>query len=116
MKTRDSQIEFIRINGPRIAACAWNGYKEKGRGMICVLSDLENEMLGQVPFDFMPEIDASKLVERWYGSKEARMVSSYDQEKEVVVCFIRKGAEDGTQVDWYKIQTRPSPPAAAEME
>jgi hypothetical protein len=29
---RDSQIEFMRINGARIAACAWNCYRENGRG------------------------------------------------------------------------------------
>jgi len=56
MNTRNSQIEFIRINGVAIAACAWNGYKTKRRGMVCVLSDLENEVLHQVPFDFMQEI------------------------------------------------------------
>ena len=32
LKTRDSQIEFIRLNGVRIAACAWNGHRENGRG------------------------------------------------------------------------------------
>ena len=42
MKTREQQIDFIRLNGVRIAACAWNGFQEKGRGMIFVPSDLEN--------------------------------------------------------------------------
>ena len=45
LKTRDSQIQFIRLNGVRIAACAWNGHRERGRGLVCVLSDLENEIL-----------------------------------------------------------------------
>jgi len=62
VKTRDSQIQFIHFNGVRIAACAWNGHREKGRGLVCVLSDLENKVLQQVPFDFMPESDASKLI------------------------------------------------------
>ena len=52
LKTRDSQIQFIRLNGVRIAACAWNGHKEKGRGLVCVLSDLENEVLQRVPIGF----------------------------------------------------------------
>ena len=114
MMTRDSQIEFLRINGVAIAACAWNGYKANGRGMVCVLSDLENEVLQQVPFDFMPEIDASKLIKPWYGCKEARMVSGYDPQKEVVICFVRNAKEDKTNIDAYKIITRPAPPDAAE--
>jgi len=114
MKTRDSQIEFIKLNGVRVAACAWDGYRTKGRGVVCVLSDLHNEELRLVPFDFMPEVDASKLIKQWYGSKEARMVAGYDPHKEVVICFVRKAAEDQTDIDCYKIQTRPVPPEAAE--
>ena len=70
MKTRDGQIEFIRLNGVRIAACAWNGFRDKGRGMICVLSDLENESLRVCPFDFIPATDAAKLLKPWIGSRE----------------------------------------------
>ena len=114
MDTRDSQIEFLRINGVAIAACAWNGYRAKGRGMVCVLSDLENEVLQHVPFDFMPEIDASRLIKPWYGGKEARMVSGYDPQKEVVICFIRRAQEDNSDIDSYKLVTRPAPPDAAE--
>ena len=80
MKPRDSQIQFIRLNGVRIAACAWNGHKEKGRGLVCVLSDLENEVLKQVPFDFMPEADASKVIKPWYGTKESRIIAGYNLE------------------------------------
>jgi hypothetical protein len=114
VKTRHSQIEFIRLNGPALAACAWNGFKGKGRGMVCVLSDLENELLRQVPFDFMPEADASKVLKPWAGSKESRLVSGYVPEKEIVVCFIGQAENDGTDVDCYKVITTPSPPLAAE--
>ena len=68
---RYEQIEFIRLNGVRIAACAWNGYQAKGRGMVCVLSDLHNEVLRVVPFDFLPASDAPKLFMPWAGSREA---------------------------------------------
>jgi hypothetical protein len=114
LKTRGSQIQFIRLNGVRIAACAWNGYREKGRGLVCVLSDLENEVLQQVPFDFMPERDASKVMKPWYGTKESRMVAGYDPEKEVVICFVRTADGDRTDFDCYKILTNPAPPQAAE--
>ena len=82
--------------------------------MVGVLSDLENEMLQQVPFDFMPEVDASKLIKPWYGCKEARMVSGYDPEKEVVICFVGKGEGDKIDIDSYRLITRPAPPYAAE--
>ena len=72
MKTRDDQIEFIRLNGRRVAACAWHGYQDKGRGLVCVMSDLHNELLHQVPFDFLPEIETSKIIDPWYGTKESR--------------------------------------------
>ena len=114
MKTRDEQIEFIRLNGVRIAACAWNGYQAKGRGMVCVLSDLHNEVLRVVPFDFLPEIDAPKLFKPWAGSREARMVAGYDPTTNVVICFVRKDGEEKTDIDAYNIQTRPAPPLAAE--
>jgi len=116
VKTRDSQIQFIRLNGVRIATCAWNGHKEKGRGLVCVLSDLENEVLKQVPFDFMPEADASKVIKPWYGTKESRMVAGYDPEKEVVVCFVRQADRDRAGFDCYNIVTNPAPPLAAEEE
>jgi hypothetical protein len=70
MNTRDEQIEFIRLNGRRIAACAWNGYQDNGRGLVGVMVDLHNELLHQVPFDFLPKIDTSKVIDPWYGTKE----------------------------------------------
>ena len=113
---RCEQIEFIRLNGVRIAACAWNGYQAKGRGMVCVLSDLHNEVLRVVPFDFLPEIDAAKLFKPWAGCREARMVAGYDPTTNVVICFVRKDGEEKTDIDADNIQTRPAPPLAAEHE
>jgi hypothetical protein len=116
MKTRDDHIEFLRMNRVRVAACAWNGFLAKGPGMVGVLCELENEVLRTVPFDFLPVTDAGKLFQPWVGSKESRMVAAYDPATEVVICFVRKGAGDRTDIDSYKIKTRPAPPAAAEEE
>ena len=52
MKPRDEQIEFVRLNGRRVAACAWQGYQDKGRGLVCMMSDLHQELLHQVPLRF----------------------------------------------------------------
>ncbi len=116
MKTRDDQIEFIRRNGVRLASCAGSGFEKQGRGLVCVLSDLENELQRTVPFDFMPATDAAKLFKPWVGSREKGMVEIYDPKIEVVICFMRKGDEDKTDIDCYKIRTTPSPPLAAEQE
>ncbi len=115
MKTRDEEIDFIRLNGVRIASCAWNGFIAKGRGMVCVLSDLHNELLGHVPFDFMPAVDAAKFISEWDDSREKQMLTIYEPEKEVVICFVRSKGEK-TDVDCYKVITRPPPPQAAEQE
>lgn len=115
MKTRDEQIDFIRLNGVRIASCAWTGFTAKGRGMVVVLGDLHNELLGHVPFGFMPAVDAANLINEWEGSREKQMVTIYEPEREVVICFVRSEGEK-TDVDCYKVVTRPAPPAAEEQE
>ena len=80
------------------------------------MSDLEHELLHQVPFQFLPEIEISKVIDPWYGSKESRMVASYDPRTDVVLAFFRKAADDRTDIDSYKIKTRPAPPMAEEGE
>ena len=100
----------------RVASCAWNGFEKKGRGLVCVLSDLENELQRTVPFDFMPATDAANLFKPWAGSREKGMVEIYDPKSEVVICFVRKGEGDITDIDCYKIRTTPTPPDAAEQE
>ena len=62
----------------------------------------------------MPEVDASKVMKPWYGTKESRMVAGYDPEKAVVVCFVRHAGGDRTDFDCYKMITNPAPPEAAE--
>ena len=84
--------------------------------MVCVLSDLHNELLSQVPFDFMPAVDAAKLISDWESSREKQMVAIYEPEKEVVICFVRSAEGERTDVDCYKVITRPAPPKAAEKE
>ena len=100
----------------RVASCAWNGFEKKGRGLVCVLSDLENELQRTVPFDFMPATDAANLFKPWAGSREKGMVEIYDPKSEVVICFVRKGEGDITDIDCYTIRTTPTPPDAAEQE
>ena len=60
--------------------------------------------------------DAARLFKPWVGSREKGMVEVYDPKIEVVICFVRKGDEDKTEIDCYTIKTRPTPPDAAEQE
>ena len=114
MNTTENENEFIRLKGVAIAACAWNGYKVDGQGFIHVLGDVESEFLDVVQFEFVPEFDATKVMNPWYGCKTARMVAAYNPKREVVICFIRHGEGDATTVHAYKIKTTPAPPDAAQ--
>jgi hypothetical protein len=114
MKNRDEHIDFLKRNSVRIAACAYEGHKTQGRGLVVVDADSHDEVAGTVGFTFLPERLVSKMICPFYGTREARMVSGYDPEMEVVVAFIRTG-EKGA-VDCYRLKTDPSPKAAAEVE
>jgi hypothetical protein len=92
------------------------GYRNKGRGLVCVMVDFHNCLLHQVPFDFLPDLDTSKVIDPWYGTKESRMVSGYDPQTEVVVAFFWRGADNRTDIDSYKVKTRPAPPLADERD
>jgi hypothetical protein len=114
MKTRDDHIEFLKLNHLSVAATAWNGFQEKGRGVIVVLCDQHDEMMRTVPFDFMPEGDLAKMIKPWKGSKEGKMISDYDPEKEVVIMFARSQWERH-DTSCYRFPTPTPPPVAAEM-
>lgn len=114
MKTRGEHIEFIRLNLVAISSCAWHGYETAGRGLVCVLCDERNEMMGTVPFDYMKASDAQSFFSPWRGSKEERMVCGYDPSLEVVVAFVAS-AGPGVNFDSYRFRTIPAPPLAAEM-
>jgi len=113
METTPSQNEYIMSKGAAIAASAWKGYIKDGRGMVYVSGDLEEEIADLVPFEFVPEFDAAKCLNPWYGCKTARMVAGYNPKKEVVICFVTHAGEDDTKVQVYKIKTEPAPPYAA---
>ena len=114
MKNREDHIDFLRRNSVRIAACAYEGHKTQGRGLVVVNVDSLNEATCTVEFQFFAERLLAKIIKPYYGTKESQMVSGYDPETEVVVCFIRTGKKGA--VDCYRITSNPSPKAAAEME
>lgn len=113
---RAEQIEFIRLNVQQIAAHAWQGYENKGRGMICVLVEERNELLRTVPYDFLPASEAHNLLRPWRGSKERRMVADYDPAAEMIICFVRKGHGERIDIDSYRICPAMSPRQAGDSE
>ena len=113
MKTRTEQIEFIRMNVNALSYCAWQGFLDKGRGLIYVPVDECNEVTQMVPFYFLPEGKAVRIVKEWRKNRESRMVAEYDPKTELVVRFVRSKG-NRIDVDCYRFQTRPAPPMAME--
>ena len=116
MKTRAEQLDFIKLNLNTLAYCAWHGYQAKGRGVVCVLVDEHNEATRMVPFDFLPEGDAAKMVKDWKQNRESKLVAEYDPTKEVVVMFghSKAGLAARFDVDCYRFRSHPAPPMAEE--
>ncbi len=105
MISRFKQVEFIRLNGPAFSACAREGYRKNGRGLIRVLWEHDDQPAEQASYDFLPEIGASKLVSRWYGTKEARMVSGYNPQEEAIIIFVCKSETGETLLDTHRLKT-----------
>ncbi|MDB6175249.1 MAG: hypothetical protein JWL59_4560 [Chthoniobacteraceae bacterium] len=99
------QVEFIRRNAPAVTACAREGYRTSGRGLVRVLCNQDNENAEQATYDFLPEIGVSKLLARWYGTKAARMVSGYNPRAEAIVIFVRKSETGETLFDTHCVKT-----------
>ena len=114
MKTRDDHLAFIKLNHVAIAATAWEGFQEKGRGVVCVLCDEHDEMKKMVPFSFMPLLDVKKMIQPWKGTKEAKMIYACDPKTELVIVFVRSNG-NRHQTSCYRITPPTPPPLAAEM-
>jgi len=114
MKTRPEQLDFIRLNLNALSYCAWQGYQAKGRGVVCVLVDDHNEATRMVPFDFLPDADAAKMVRDWRQNRESTLVAEYDPTTEVVVMFGHTAQGDRFDVDCYRFKSYPAPPMAEE--
>ena len=113
MKTRTEQLEFIRMNVNALSYCAWQGFLNKGRGVICVPLDEHNEATQMVPFGFLSEGEVALMVKGWRNNRESRMVPDYDPNTEAIVLFVRSKGKR-IDVDCYRFLPRPAPPMAQE--
>jgi len=85
--------EFIALNGKRIAALAWYGFQQDGRGMIVV--DAKNCILGKRWEDgesfggFVPLSHVAQIPDSPPKGDTLRMIEAYDPLQEFVVNILR---------------------------
>ena len=113
MKTRTEQLEFIRMNVNALSYCAWEGFLDKGRGVVCVHVDEHNKSTQRVLVYFLSEGEVVLMAKGWRKNHETRMVPDYDPKTEAVVLFVRSKGKR-INVDCYRFQPRPAPPMAVE--
>jgi hypothetical protein len=114
-ESRESHLEFIRINWPVVAAFAWQQYRRQGRG--CMVIDVakakdpppgESHLFGETPGAYVPY-----RVVRATGDEDVqRMVREYDPRLEVVFVFLRQ--DGGVSSYRLHIRNQPTPPEAYE--
>ena len=112
-ESRESHVEFIRINWPMAAAFAWQQYRKQGRG--CLVVDVakaqdpppgESHLFGETPGAYVPY-----KVARITGDDDVkRMIKEYNPRQEVVFVFLRK--DGGVSSYRLHIRYQPSPPEA----
>jgi hypothetical protein len=114
----DSHVEFIHLNWDQLAAGAWEGYLEMGRGAMVI--DLgapspsdsagyweEHLTAGSYIPDQNP---ASGTPTDWPSGDISQLVRTYDPEREVVVVIL--GEDDQMSVYRAELKDHPSPPDA----
>jgi hypothetical protein len=114
-ESRESHIEFIRINWPVAAAFARQQYRSQGRG--CIVIDVTkakdappgaSHLFGETMGAYIPY----KVVRVTGDADVKRMVKDYDPRVEVVFVFLR--VDGGVSSYRLHIRNQPSPPEAYE--
>ena len=115
-ESRESHLEFIRINWPVAAAVAWQQYRQQGRG--CIVFDVsqaqeppsgESYLFGETPGRYL----SYKAIRASSDDDVMRMVQKYNPRTEVVFVFLR--TDGGVSSYRLHIQGQPSPPEAYEV-
>ena len=101
-------------NATPIALCAWAGYLDQGRGVVCIEVAENNKVQHELP-GFISEAKASSVIHQWHGSKEASMIAGYCPEYEVVVMFIRAKKNGRVDYDTYRYTSSLTPCKAYDL-
>lgn len=94
---RSRHIRFIQANFDQLAAMAYKGFLEKGKGMLV----LDEQDFAEKPIGVLVKFRAGYVAEgsqefkamgeKWPGDgKEAGWVKEYDPARSVLFCFSRK--------------------------
>lgn len=94
-KTRTAHIRFIQANWELLAALAYQGALNKGKGMLFLQDD---PFIGQpvgkiIRFGAVFVSEGSpefiKAGGKWPGEKETQWIATYQPETTMLVCFVR---------------------------
>jgi hypothetical protein len=104
-ESRQSHIEFIRVNLELLLAVAWHGYESEGRGAIVIdVNKSKESPIGISPYQkwlnsesygcFLSQTTAERIAQESghpnpFQKEEKRQIREYKPENQVVVCFIR---------------------------
>jgi hypothetical protein len=114
-ESRESHVEFIRLNWPVAAAFVWQQYQKQGRG--CLVIDVatvkdpppgESHLFGETTGAYVPY----KVVRVTGDADVKRMVKEYNPHHEVVFVFLR--GDGGMSSYRLSLRNQPSPPEAYE--
>jgi hypothetical protein len=104
-ESRQSHVEFIRVNLELLLAVAWHGYESEGRGAIIIDDNKSKEsQIGISPYQkwlnsesygcYLSQSTAKRIATESgqpnpFQKDEKRQIRDYKPENQVVVCFIR---------------------------
>jgi hypothetical protein len=104
-ESRQSHVEFIRVNLELMLAVAWNGYESEGRGAIIIDANLSKQsQIGITPYQrwlnsesygsylslaTAEQIAAKSGYPNPFQAEQKRQIDQYKPETQVVICFIR---------------------------
>jgi hypothetical protein len=104
-ESRQSHVEFIRVNLELLLAIAWHGYKSEGRGAIIIdVNKSKESQIGISPYQkwlnsesygcYLSQTTAEHIANESgypnpFQKEEKRQIREYKPENQFVVCFIR---------------------------
>lgn len=108
LRSQDSHLEFIKINWSNLAALAWAGYNQFGRGALFLLERHIN--CGKTEVGYAAAADMLKAVSSSLAL--CSMINDYNPEREIIVAVARRN----NTFSAYCASTKPWPRVAWERE
>lgn len=103
----DEEMRIITGNWTRLAALAWQGYSEEGRGFVA-LEPAGGEIKALYLAEGSPQFE--QINGQFSSGDLTESVSTYDPREGAVFVFIRPG-----ELSFCDVEQTPSPPAAWQL-